>query len=81
MRKTVALLLGAAIAATLPSVASAKKYRHHYRPAVAATSGSENAGPRLVANALHQIAVPLEVTFTPKPQPVYRHYRHHRRYR
>jgi hypothetical protein len=82
MRKTVVLLLGAAFVASLPSVASAKKRygHHHYRHAVSATSGSENAGPRLVANALHQLVVPLEVTFTPSAPPPRRHYRH-RRYR
>jgi len=82
MRKTVVLLLGAAFVASLPSVASAKKRygHHHYRHAVSATSGSENAGPRLIAAGLHQLVVPLEVTFgQPTPTPR-RHYRH-RRYR
>jgi hypothetical protein len=78
MRKTVVLLLGAAFVATLPSIASAKRMRHHYhhRHAVSAMSGSENAGPRFVAAALHQLVVPLEVTFAPSPPP-----RRHRYYR
>jgi hypothetical protein len=79
MRKTVVVLLGAAFVATLPSIASAKRMRHHHhhhRHVVSATSGSENAGPRLVANALHQLVVPLEVTFAPSPRPRHRHYRY-----
>ncbi len=78
MRKTVVLLLGAAFVATLPSIADAKqRYRHHHRPVVSSTSGSENAGPRLIASALHQLVVPLEVTFAP-PAPPPRHRRHYR---
>ncbi len=80
MRKTVVLLVGAAFVATLPTVASAKQRYRHHRPAVTATYGSENAGPRLIANALHQLVVPLEVTFAqPAPEP--RRYRRHRGYR
>jgi hypothetical protein len=71
------LLLGAAVVAALPSIASAKP-RHHYRSAVSATSGSDNAGPRLIANALHQLVVPLEVTFAPSPPPRRYHRRHYR---
>jgi len=78
MRKSVVLLLSAAFVATLPSLASAKRMRHHHhhRHVVSAMSGSENAGPRFVANALHQIVVPFEVTFaSPPPPPRYRrHY-------
>lgn len=77
MRKTVVVLLGAVFVATLPSIASAKRMRHHHhhRHVATATSGSENAGPRLVANALHQLVVPLEVTFAPSPPPRHRYYR------
>lgn len=78
MRKTVLVLLGAAFIATLPSVASAKHRHHRWQPKPV-TYGSENAGPRLVANALHQLVVPLEVTFAPKPEPRrYHRYRRHR---
>jgi hypothetical protein len=66
MHKTFALLLATAFVATLPSIASAKSKRHHprhHRHVVAVEQYPANAGPRLVANALHQIFVPLEVTF------------------
>ena len=70
MRKTVILLLGAAFVATLPSIASAKRmkhHRHHHRHVVMQpVMNPDNAGPRLVLNALHQIIVPLEVTFGPQ---------------
>jgi hypothetical protein len=82
MRKTVALLLGAAfVMATLPSVADAKpRHRHHYKPHVSAMSGSENSGPRFVAAALHQLVVPLYVRYAP-PAPAPRNHRRHRHYR
>ena len=82
MRKTVVLLLGAAIVAALPAAADAKARRHHhYRPVATAMAGSDDAGPRFVAAALHQLIVPLEVTFAqPAPEPRY-YRRHHRRYR
>jgi hypothetical protein len=68
MRKTLALLLATAFVATLPSLASAKAKRHHRRhaPVVMQPVDSNEAGPRLVFNALHQLIVPLEVTFTPR---------------
>lgn len=78
MRKTVALLLGAAIVAALPAAADAKPRRHYYRPAVQTVPGSD--GSRFVAAALHQLIVPLEVTFTPSaPPPAPRHYRRRHR--
>jgi hypothetical protein len=57
MRKTIALILAAAFVAALPSMASAKK-RHHKRPAAA-----QPAEQSFIGAALHQIVVPLEVTF------------------
>jgi hypothetical protein len=68
MRKTVVLLLSAAFVATLPSIASAKKMRHHrhHREAVVQAYNDENAGPRFLGAALHQLIVPLEVTFGPR---------------
>jgi hypothetical protein len=64
MRQTVVLLLSAAFLATLPSIASAKKAKP--RQAAGPVYSDENAGSRLVADALHQFIVPLEVTFTPR---------------
>jgi len=60
MRKTVALILAAAFVAALPSMASAKKrhYRHH-QPVAA-----QPAEQSFIGAALHQIVVPLEVTFS-----------------
>jgi hypothetical protein len=82
MRKTLALLLATAFVATLPSLASAKGKRHHRRhaPVVMQPVDSNEAGPRLLGNALHQLIVPLEVTFAPQPQPepVLRHRKRHR---
>ena len=68
MRKTVVLLLSAAFVATLPSIASAKKAKHprHHRQAVVQAYNDENAGPRFLGAALHQLIVPLEVTFGPR---------------
>jgi hypothetical protein len=67
MRKTVALLLSAAFVATLPSIASAKKMKHrHQRQPVVQAYNDENAGPRLIGAALHQLIVPFEVTFAPR---------------
>ena len=68
MRKTLALLLATAFVATLPSIASAKSKhkRHHRQVAAAQPMNPDNAGPRFVANALHQIVVPLEQTFAPR---------------
>jgi hypothetical protein len=64
MRKTLALLLATAFVATLPSIASAKsKHKRHHRHVAAQPMNPDNAGPRFVANALHQIVVPLEQTF------------------
>jgi hypothetical protein len=67
MRKTIVLLLSAAFVATLPSIAFAKKakHRHHRQPVVQAYN-DENAGPRLIGAALHQLIVPFEVTFGPR---------------
>jgi len=80
MRKTFALLLATAFVATLPSLASAKTKRHPRRAApVAQVVDSNEAGPRLVGNALRQLIVPLEVTFAPQPEyvdPPARHRRH-----
>jgi hypothetical protein len=74
MRKTVVVLLSAAFVATLPSIASAKRmHHHHHHRHVVTAPVTDNAGPRLVANALHQLVVPLEVTFA-RP----RHRRHYR---
>jgi hypothetical protein len=67
MRKTVVLLLSAALVATLPSVASAKKIKHrHHRQAAVVQVSDDNAGPRFLGAALHQLIVPLEVTFAPR---------------
>lgn len=66
MRKTFALLLTAAFVATLPSIASAKSKRHHRHVVATQPMYPENAGPRFVFNALHQIFVPLEATFGPR---------------
>jgi hypothetical protein len=65
MRKTLALLLATAFVATLPALASAKGKRQHRRhaPVVMQPVDSNEAGPRLVFNAIHQFFVPLEVTF------------------
>jgi hypothetical protein len=76
---TLALLLGAAIVSALPAAADAKVRRHHYRPVVQTNSGSD--GSRFVAAALHQLVVPLEVTFAPPAPPPRRYYRRHRHYR
>jgi hypothetical protein len=66
MRKTVVLLLSAAFVAALPSIASAKKIKHrHQRQPVVQTVSDDNAGPRFLGAALHQLIIPLEVTFTP----------------
>ena len=64
MRKTIALLLGAAFIATIPTVASAKKGKRvkHHRAAVAQVDPNASSGS-FVGAALHQIFVPLEVTF------------------
>ena len=82
MRKTLALVLAIAFVATAPSLASAKAKRHHreYAPAVQVVDSNE-AGPRLVGNALRQLIVPLEVTFAPRPEPapvVVHHRKRHR---
>jgi len=67
MRKTFVLLLGAAFVATLPSIASAKRMPHHRHHHVAVQSMyPEDAGPRFMAAAIHQIFVPFEVTFGPR---------------
>jgi hypothetical protein len=67
MRKTVVLLLSAAFVATLPSIASAKKIKHpRHRPPVVQAYNDDNAGPRFLGAALHQLIVPLEVTFAPR---------------
>lgn len=71
MRKTFALLLAAAFVATLPSLASAKTkrhHRHHRAPVAMQPVDSNEAGPRLVGNALYQLIVPLQVTFGPPRQ-------------
>ncbi|MEN3377796.1 MAG: hypothetical protein V7604_3151 [Hyphomicrobiales bacterium] len=68
MHKTVVLLLSAAFVATLPSIASAKKmkHRHHREAAVVQAYNDQNSGPRFLGAALHQLVVPLEVTFAPR---------------
>ncbi len=68
MRKTGVLLLSAAFIATLPSIASAKKRKHHrhHGPVVVQAYNDANAGPRFLSAALHQLIVPLEVTFGPR---------------
>jgi hypothetical protein len=65
MRKTIAVLLATAFVATLPSVASAKKMKRHkqQRQVVMQPVDTNESGPRFVGNALHQLIVPLEVTF------------------
>ena len=70
MRKTVVLLLSAAFVATLPSIASAKRMKHHrhHRHVVAQPVSDETAGPRFLGAALHQMVVPLEVTFGGGPR-------------
>jgi hypothetical protein len=62
MRKTVALILAAAFVAALPSMASAKKRHHRGHRHVAAQMAPQD-GSGFVYSALHQIFVPLEVTF------------------
>jgi hypothetical protein len=62
MRKTVALLLAAAFAAALPSMALAKKRTHRQHRHVAAQPAPQS----FVGAALHQLIVPLEVTFGPR---------------
>jgi fatty-acid desaturase len=66
MRKAVALVLAAAFVAALPSIASAKKrHQRHHRAVM--TQVDPNAGSSsFVGAALHQIIVPLEVTFGPR---------------
>jgi len=76
MRKTLALVLATAFVATLPSLASAKTKR--YRRAPVQVVDSNGAGVRLAGNALHQLIVPFEVTFAPRPEPIVRHHRRHR---
>jgi hypothetical protein len=68
MRKTFALLLATAFVATLPTLASAKSKRHHrhHREVVTQPFFPDNAGPRFVFSAIHQIFVPLEVTLGPR---------------
>jgi hypothetical protein len=61
MRKTLALVLAVAFVATLPSIASAKKRHHRHHRHVAAQPAP--APQSFVYSALHQIFVPLEVTF------------------
>jgi hypothetical protein len=70
MRKTLTLLIATAFVATLPALASAKSKRHHRRhaPVVMQPVDSNEAGPRLVGNALYQLIVPLQVTFGGRPQ-------------
>ena len=66
MRKTLALVLATTFIAALPSIASAKSrhhHRHHRHVVAAQPMYQENAGPRFVTDALHQIFVPFEVTF------------------
>jgi hypothetical protein len=65
MRKTVALILAAAFVATLPSIVFAKKRHHRHHPHVAAQMAPQD-GSSFVFAALHQIFVPLEVTFGPR---------------
>lgn len=67
MRKTFLMLIGAALVAATPSIASAK-WRKAYRPMPVAPV-ADNAGPHFVAESLHQLIVPLEVTFAPRPAP------------
>lgn len=72
MRKVIALALGAAFVATLPAAAFAaksKRHKHHHRPAVVQQQYPDNAGPRFVAAALHQLIVPWQMTFAPPPPP------------
>jgi hypothetical protein len=79
MRKTFALLLATAFVAALPSLASAKSKRHQ-APVAMQSVDSNEAGPRLVGNALYQLIVPLQVTFArqPEPEPVTHHRKRHR---
>ena len=67
MRKTITLLLGAAFIAAIPTVASAKKVKRgkHHQVAVQQTDPNASTG-KFVSAALHQIFVPLEVTFGPR---------------
>ena len=79
MRTTLALLLAAAFVATLPSLASAKSKRHYRAAPAVQVVDSNEAGPRLVGNALRQLIVPLQVTFASTPEyvePRVRHRRH-----
>jgi hypothetical protein len=67
MHKTVVLLLSATFVATLPSIASAKKIKHrHHHQAVVQAYNDQNNGTRFLGAALHQLVVPLEVTFAPR---------------
>jgi hypothetical protein len=64
MRKTIALLLGAAFIATIPTAASAKKMKRVKPQRVAVQQTDPNAATgHFLGAALHQIVVPLEVTF------------------
>jgi hypothetical protein len=81
MRKTLALVLATAFVATLPSLASAKSKRHPRRAPVVQVVDSNEAGPRFVGNALHQLVVPLEVTFGPRTEVVEPRIRHRKRAR
>ena len=67
MHKTVVLLLSAAFVAALPSIASAKKLKHpRHREAVVQAYNDQNTSSRFLGAALHQLIVPLEVTFAPR---------------
>ena len=80
MRKTFAVLLATAFVAILPSLASAKSKHHRESAPVVQQVDSNEAGPRLVGNALYQILVPWQVTFAPRPaEPVAAP--HHKRHR
>jgi hypothetical protein len=77
MRKTFAFVLATAFVATLPSLASAKP--RHYRHRTPVVVDSNDAGPRLLGDALHQLVVPLQTTFGSRGDLPERRYRHHRR--
>ena len=42
------------------------KHRHHREAVVVQAYNDQNSGPRFIGAALHQLIVPLEVTFAPR---------------
>jgi hypothetical protein len=78
MRKSLILLVGAVFVASLPSIASAKRLRHHPRH-VAMAPVADNSGAHFVGDALYQLVVPLQQTFGSRAPVEARHIRRHKR--